>query len=839
MMSPLARTRAWVAHVWRAPRRALVVALATFGIVALSIDLVVVVANTSGDADLTRMQGEVPATRQTSDAERWTDAWFPVLGSTDAAVAPRVTLHYVVDVPEAGRTWAVLVEHPQYTAEVSWDGHPAQLATTDPRTGQAVPGDSALFFVPSDLATAGEHAVELAVTGDFGATGLLGNVYAGPARRVQDHHSRAEFQRVAMSATLLAAALVWLAIALIRPSRTEFLWGGLLWGSLGVHYFTWTTAWSLAFPDLDLRLQVRDSAGAAACANALLFTARFSPGRTKVRAAAVAFCGLGYVVAQGLPWHKSAPVDQAFAVAQAVLAITLCTWWYVDGMRRGDRVARALFLANLPAVGLYAWVASVQPTQAERMVLPALVFFVVCATIILVVRHADLADRYEHLFVRARDAVLVVERDGRVLDANPRACALFPKSAPGMSLLASLEPDATESVSAYLRGRTDGRRLDLPARHGDDVRVVETVATDLGDETVLLTARDVTGRANTERSLVHVARLETVGLLATGLVHDFNNALTVLLSHVDGMRAEAGARDAERLERLGRTVLRAGRMGRQIAAIMREGPAVAGPQDLEAITRDTLHWLEGILVRPVPIRVDVQGPLPVVHAARPELEQLVLNLVKNAIEASPADGQVRISLRRSTQGGEPCALLVVEDDGPGVPPALRERIWEPFYTTRAEGHGIGLSVVARTVRDLGGTVHIDTASSGNGARFELCLPTQLHTARRSARAGLVADTARRIPLAAMLEERGFQVEPVAPCSPYEVDVVIIDAQDDAGLVKAQAWLARHGNARLVVLRPAGTGYAPMDARVLAGGPAPEALATAVRAVMLGEAELSP
>ncbi len=838
-MSPLARARAWMARVWRAPRHALVVALAAFGIVALSIDLVLVVANTSGDAELTRMQGEAHATPQASAAERTADARFPVPGSTDAAVPPRVTLHYVVDVPETGRTWAVLVEHPQYTAEVSWDGHPAQLATTDPRTGQAVPGDSALFFVPSELATAGEHAVEITVTGDFSATGLLGNAYAGPARWVQDRHSRAEFQRVAMSATLLAAALVWLAIALIRPSRTEFLWGGLLWGSLGVHYFTWTTAWSLAFPDLTLRLQVRDSAGAAACANALLFTARFSPSWRRVRAAALAFCGMAYLVAQALPWHRNAPLDQAFAVAYAILSITLCTWWYIDGIRRGDRVARALFVANLPAVALYASVAATHRTQAEQMVLPALVVFMVCATIVLVVRHADLADRYERLFARARDAVLVVERDGRVRDVNPRARALFPASAPGASLMDSLASDAVANVTAYLRSRADGRRLDLPARQGDDVRVVETVATDLEDETVLLTGRDVTGRANAERSLVHVARLETVGLLATGLVHDFNNALTVLLSHVDTLRAEATPRDAERLERLGRTVLRAGRMGRQIASIMREGPAVPGPQDLEAITRDTLHWLEGILVRPVPIRLEVQGPLPVVHAARPDLEQLVLNLVNNAIEASPADGQVRISLRRSTQGGEPCALLVVEDDGPGVPPEIRERIWEPFYTTRADGHGIGLSVVARTVRDLGGSVRVNAASSGKGARFEIALPARHPMVHRRARAGLVADSARRIPLAAMLEERGFQVEPVAPSAPSEVDVVILDAHDDEGLAAAQAWIARHGNARLVVLRPAGTGYAPLDARVLAGGPAPEALATAVRAVMLGEDDLSP
>ncbi len=838
-MSLLARARAWMARVRRAPRHALVVALATFGIVALSVDLVVVVASTSGDAELTRMQGEALATLQTTDATRWTDGRFPVPGSTDAAVTPRVTLHYGVRVPDAGRMWAVLVEHPQYTASVTWDGQPAQLATTDPRTGQAVPGDSAMFLVPNELATAGVHAVELTVTGDFGATGLLGNVYAGPARWVQDRHSRAEFQRIAMSATLLAAALVWLAIALIRPSRTEFLWGGLLWGSLGVHYFTWTTAWSLAFPDLGVRLQVRDTAGAAACANALLFTARFAPSWRRVRTAALAFCGVAYIVAHALPWHRNAPIDQAFAVAQAILSITLCSWWYIDGMRKGDRVARALFVANLPAVLLYAWVSSAHPTQAERMLLPALVFFVVCATIVLVVRHSDLADRYERLFARARDAVLVVERDGRVRDANPRARALFPASAPGASLLDSLTPDAVTNVTAYLRSRTDGRRLDLPAKHDDDVRMVETVATDLGDETVLLTARDVTGRANTERSLVHVARLETVGLLATGLVHDFNNALTVLLSHVDTLREEASPRDAERLERLGRTVLRAGRMGRQIATIMREGPAVAGPQDLEAITRDTIHWLEGILVRPVPIRLDVQGPLPVVHAARPDLEQLVLNLVNNAIEASPADGQVRISLRRSTQGGEPCARLVVEDDGPGVPPEIRERIWEPFYTTRADGHGIGLSVVARTVRDLGGNVRIDTASSGKGARFELCLPAQHHAARRRARAGLIADSTRRIPLAAMLEERGFQVEPAAPSSPAEVDVVIIDAHDDAGLAAAQAWIDRNGNARLVVLRPAGTGYAALDARVLAGGPAPEALATAVRAVMLGEEDVSP
>jgi signal transduction histidine kinase len=99
----------------------------------------------------------------------------------------------------------------------------------------------------------------------------------------------------------------------------------------------------------------------------------------------------------------------------------------------------------------------------------------------------------------------------------------------------------------------------------------------------------------------------------------------------------------------------------------------------------------------------------------------VSNLVLNALQATPAGGRVNLAV--DAANGE--LAITVEDSGAGVPPDLRERIWEPFFTTRQRGTGLGLAIVRKRVQEVGGSASLGSASNGRGAVFHLRLPLHL------------------------------------------------------------------------------------------------------------------
>ena len=116
------------------------------------------------------------------------------------------------------------------------------------------------------------------------------------------------------------------------------------------------------------------------------------------------------------------------------------------------------------------------------------------------------------------------------------------------------------------------------------------------------------------------------------------------------------------------------------------------------------------------------GAVPPVEADEPKLRQSLMNLVLNAIQATPAGGAVRVVA--DVEESDLC--ICVDDDGPGVAPELRTRIFEPFFTTKDAGTGLGLPLVHSVLQQHGGTIAIETSPSG-GARFHLRLP--LHSTK--------------------------------------------------------------------------------------------------------------
>lgn len=269
--------------------------------------------------------------------------------------------------------------------------------------------------------------------------------------------------------------------------------------------------------------------------------------------------------------------------------------------------------------------------------------------------------------------------------------------------------------------RHDGRRVNLRVfakpifdADGTMTHVLEAF-TDISREVEAERAR-----AEGERRLARSQRLEAIGQLVAGIAHDFNNLLTVTKLAVCALRS--GEKDPERLENIGQISAvtdSAVELIKSLLDFARRDRQVAAPISLDAVVRRVLEMVGRTFDRATPLRaeLDARGAAVIVDAS--QLEQLIMNLVINARDAVAGNGEVVVRTRtRVAAAGDPSALeagcyavLEVCDTGPGIEPAIRERIFEPYFTTKTQGPvkgtGLGLSTVHGIVQAHGGSIEVD------------------------------------------------------------------------------------------------------------------------------------
>jgi len=230
----------------------------------------------------------------------------------------------------------------------------------------------------------------------------------------------------------------------------------------------------------------------------------------------------------------------------------------------------------------------------------------------------------------------------------------------------------------------------------------------------------------TQAQLVRSERLASVGRLAAGLAHEIGNPIAALMGLEDLLLAGGLAPDEERdfLQRMRRETERVHRILRDLLAFARptSGLAEQAPQpgDVETAVHDTAAlMMPHPALRDVDLALDVHRELPPVKLGSEQLVQVLLNLVLNAADATGPNGHIRIEAAPSAKG----VRLAVTDDGPGVARDVRDRLFEPFVTTKeiGKGTGLGLAVCRGLVEGIGGTIELD-ASVARGARFVLELP---------------------------------------------------------------------------------------------------------------------
>jgi signal transduction histidine kinase len=240
-----------------------------------------------------------------------------------------------------------------------------------------------------------------------------------------------------------------------------------------------------------------------------------------------------------------------------------------------------------------------------------------------------------------------------------------------------------------------------------------------------------------------VNRLEAAALLSGGIAHDLRNVLNTIVLHaeVGTDHAHEPARVTSHLDRMRLGATRAADLVGLLRRHLRDEPPPASPiaVTLADTVREVVELLRPGFPHALVVEIEELSRDAIVRAPDPvQLHQLVLNLVLNAVQVLEGRPDPRLTLALTVDqeaDGAATAVFVVEDNGPGMPPEVRARCFEPYFTTKAvqSGTGLGLAVVRAIATDvLGGSVRVSEAEGG-GARFEVRLPCEQRAARRPSR----------------------------------------------------------------------------------------------------------
>jgi signal transduction histidine kinase len=225
-----------------------------------------------------------------------------------------------------------------------------------------------------------------------------------------------------------------------------------------------------------------------------------------------------------------------------------------------------------------------------------------------------------------------------------------------------------------------------------------------------------------ERRIAQSERLAALGRMAATVAHEVRNPLSAIKSIAQVMREDEGLR-GEYGRDLDLIVGETDRLSQSVAQMLsfaRAAPRDQPPRRADELVGSLLELFRGEAAgRQVTLRGDAsEAAVELGGVTASALRDALSNLLLNALQATPAGGVVRVEAR--AEG--PALLVSVTDSGPGVPAARRERIWEPFFTTKQRGTGLGLAIVRKRIEEIGGAARLAPPRNGDGARFELTVP---------------------------------------------------------------------------------------------------------------------
>ncbi|MBL6076688.1 response regulator [Belnapia sp. T18] len=326
---------------------------------------------------------------------------------------------------------------------------------------------------------------------------------------------------------------------------------------------------------------------------------------------------------------------------------------------------------------------------------------------------------FRTLFAAAPEGLALLDAGGKIIEANPALRRMAGQGVGRGGLATGLLAAADRpALAALLAGAGPASLRASPTGGGETEWTI--TAEPLPDGRRLLRVVDLSAERRIEARLAAAGRLELLGRLTGGVVHDMNNLLAAIRGSADAMRAEDLAPPVlAELQGIEDAAQRGSALIGQLLAFIRPGQVAPGQLELDASIKALAPMLRRLLGVGVRLNLALNAPGAKVRLAAVQLDQLVLNLTANAGEAMPEGGSLDIATR--LEAGE--VALAVRDTGRGIAPEAMPRLFEPFFTTRAAsgGTGLGLATVQGIVTGADGRIAVES-KPGKGACFLIHLP---------------------------------------------------------------------------------------------------------------------
>jgi two-component system cell cycle sensor histidine kinase/response regulator CckA len=346
-------------------------------------------------------------------------------------------------------------------------------------------------------------------------------------------------------------------------------------------------------------------------------------------------------------------------------------------------------------------------------------------------------ERFRTLFEATLEGIAIV-RNGVILEVNHALLAIFdatPDEILGRRLadLATGEVDLAGVPRESVGYKRDGSTV--------DIEIAGKRYVFQGEEVSVVAIRDIAQRKRDEaenkmlqRQLLHSQKMEAIGRLSAGVAHDFNNCLLAIFGYSDLLleRYQADPFLARNLTGLKEAGQRAAALTKQLLAFARRQPMETKVMNLNGVVSGLEKMLQRLLGEDIHMSSALHPELGKVKIDSGQIEQVIVNLAVNARHAMPAGGQISLrTLPVDVAPGRPAphddvppgtwVLLTVTDTGQGMDAATQARVFEPFFSTKGEGTGLGLSTAYGIVRQSGGHIFVNSAP-GQGACFSIYLP---------------------------------------------------------------------------------------------------------------------
>ena len=362
---------------------------------------------------------------------------------------------------------------------------------------------------------------------------------------------------------------------------------------------------------------------------------------------------------------------------------------------------------------------------------------------------------HRSVFDNATDGIVVLDKNGVILNVNQKACEMHGFDKKALIGINASRLDAKNDNEEYDKRMSrilNGESLIYETQHykNDGEKVLLEVSSKTinieGETYIQSFYRDITEKKKIQEQLMHSQKMESIGELAGGIAHNFNNILTAILGYAELLLEFSNLDDTskQRVRNIESSARKAGVMVSKLLSFARRESHEMLPLNLHDVINDSVKLFEGVLDKKIGLRLNFGDNIPIIEGDPNQLDQVIMNLMVNARDAMPHGGLITIHTGSIEVGGNrynlpayiesgKYAVLTVSDTGSGIPQGIVDRIFDPFFTTKEKGKGtgLGLATVYGIVKDHKGYISVQS-SADKGTSFNIYIPASEKIVQRAA-----------------------------------------------------------------------------------------------------------